>query len=660
MADFSLTISDGFMTTETMQLLSFDDIRVEPHTCEVFKAGAPVQLEPKGFRLLMFLIENRERLVEKAEILDVVWKDTIVSEYALTGAIAKLRKAIGDDTKTPKYIQTVHTRGYRFIAAVELRQAARTNGGGEKATVAAEALEGDAPEATPHAQVDAGNAAAPGYSLWRPLSPRWLALVGALGLLVIGARQLWHASSHTAASAPSSAISSVAVLPFQSLSAGGGEEYLGAGIADALTAKLSSNAAFRIRPHSEVLQYAGARLDLLGFGRASKVDYVIGGESQSQGDRLLLTAQLIRVRDGGLVWSETFDEKITSILRVQDSICEKVEAALRNELGGQEQLRQARRYTDDPEAYVAFLKGHYFMNKATKEGLAKGVEYFQQAIDRDPKYAMAYAGLADCYRRLGRYGVAPAEFVPQSRAAVVKALALDDTVAYAHSMLGLIAYQYDWDFAKAVREYKRAQELDPTLVHQWYGSYLQAVNRIPEAEIEFKRFADFQPFLLSGNTTYGQYFFLTRQYDRAADQIRQTIEMDANYPPARETLGLIYEQQGRTEEALAEFQAAITLSHGQNGLGSLGHIYAERGRAGDAHKVLRLLAEQSRRSYVSPYETALVYAGLSHNDQALECLKKAYAERSLSAPFLRFDPRLAQLREYPGFRDFANSIGLSF
>lgn len=640
------------MTTEAMQLISFDDVRVDPRTSLVFKAGSPVELEPKGYRLLIFLIENRDILVEKAEILNVVWEGTTVTEYALTGAIAKLRKAIGDDTRTPKYIQTVHTRGYRFIAAVELKYAPGADGR-EELKVAAGAPEDGIP-----ARRAAGN------SVWRLHWPGPLTLVGVLGVvilgLMLGGRLLWNASGHTMPSAPSSAIRSLAVLPFQSVSSDGGDEYLGAGIADALTAKLSKNAAFRIRPQNARVQYTGAQSDLLAFGRASNVDYVIGGASQSLGDRLRVTAQLIRVRDGGLVWSESFDEKITSILHVQDSVCEKVEAALRHELGGQEPLRQARRYTDDPEAYLAFLKGHYFMNKATKEGLAKGVKYFQQAIDRDPKYAMAYAGLGDCYRRMEGFGVAPAEFASKSRAAVLKALEIDDTVAYAHSMLGVIAYKYDWDFDKASHEYKRARELDPTLVHQWYGSYLQALNRIPEAEIEFKRFADFQPFLLSGNTTYGQYFFLTRQYDRAFDQIRQTLEMDANYSPARETLGLLYEQQGRTDEALAEFQTAIALSHGQHGLGSLGYIYAEQGRGDDALRVLRLLAERSRHAYLSPYETALVFAGLGQNDQAFECLKKAYAERSLSAPLLRFDPRLAKIRKETRFHEFARGIGLSF
>ncbi len=526
-------ISDGFMTAETKQTISFGDICVDTRTSLVFKAGIPVQLEPKGLRLLTFLIENRERLVEKSEILDAVWRGTVVTEYALTGAIAKLRKAIGDDKKTPRYIQTVHTRGYRFIAAVELNAAPggkATETNGEQTT----AVAGDSlPAEPPTSCMSVAGKAVARNSLCRLPWPRSLALAGALGVLV-SAAWLWNTSHHTS------------------------------------------------------------------------------------------------------------------------------QAAVRNESGGQEHLQQARRYTNNPEAYEAFLKGHYFMNKATKDGLIKGVEYFRQAIALDPKYAMAYAGLADSYRRRGRYGVAPAEFVPKSRAAIVKALELDDTVAYAHSMLGLIAYQYDWDFDKANREYKRAQELDPTLVHQWYGSYLQAINRIPEAEIEFKRFSDSQPFLLSGNATYGQYFFLTHQYDRALDQMRQTLEMDANYPPARETLGLIYEEQGRTREALAEFESAVSLSHGENGLGSLGYIYAQQGREGDARKVLRLLAERSRHAYVSPYETALVFAGLNHNDQALEYLKSACAERSLSMPWLRFDPRLSKVREEPRFQEFIRGIGFSF
>jgi TolB-like protein/DNA-binding winged helix-turn-helix (wHTH) protein/tetratricopeptide (TPR) repeat protein len=648
------------MTTETIQLYSFDDVRVEPRICEVSKAGTPVQLEPKGLKLLIFLIENRERLVEKDEILDVVWKDTTVTEYALTSAIAKLRKSIGDDTKRPKYIQTVHTRGYRFIATVEL-QYAETNGGGENAPVAAREPESGFPPAAPSPHLTtAPNGAVPRNSFRRLLSARTLALAGALGVLLIGARLLRNASDHARRSDPSSTVSSLAVLPFQSLSPGEGDEYLGAGIADALTTKLSNNAGVMIQPKSTVLQYASSQLDSLSFGRALKVDYVLGGKSQSVGDRLHVTAQLIRVRDGALLWSATFDEKMTGIFQVQDSIREKVMATLRPGLSSEEHLRQPRRYTDDPEAYLAFLKGHFFMNKTTKGDIVKSAEYFQRAIDRDPKYAMAYAGLADSYRRLERHGVAPAECVPKSRAAVIKALELDDTVAYAHSMLGLIAYRYDWDFDKANREYKRARELEPTLVHQWYGSYLQALNQIPEAEIEFKRFADFQPFLPSGNTTYGQYFFLTHQYDRAIEQIRQTLEMNANYPPARETLGLVYEQQGRPDEALAEFQEAAALSHGEHGLGSLGHLYASQGRKGDVRKVLQLLAERARHAYVSPYETALVFAGLGQNDKALECLEKAYAERSLSAPFLRFDPRLANVRRYPRFQDFVRRIGLSF
>src|SRR5207253_2376583 len=201
--------------------------------------------------------------------------------------------------------------------------------------------------------------------------------------------------------------------------------------------------------------------------------------------------------------------------------------------------------TENQEAYKTFLKAHYVMNKPTKGDILQCIDYFRQAIDLDPKYAMAYAGLSDCYMRLGRFGVAPAEFIPKSRSAVMKALELDETVPYAHSMLGRIAFQYDWDFARAGREFARARELDPTLTHAWFAAYLMALNRVAEAEVEYKRFEDVLPYL-PGNTSLAQYFYLTRQYDSAVDILNRKLEMNSNYPASHEWLGLVYEQQGRS------------------------------------------------------------------------------------------------------------------
>jgi tetratricopeptide (TPR) repeat protein len=296
------------------------------------------------------------------------------------------------------------------------------------------------------------------------------------------------------------------------------------------------------------------------------------------------------------------------------------------------------------------------MNKLNPAGIEKSIEYFQQAIELDPKYAMAYAGLSDSLMRLGGSGKAPADYVPKSRAAVMKALELDETVAYAHSMLGRIAYQYDWDFPRAEREYARARELNPKLVHNWYAFYLLTMNRVAEAEAEQQKFDAFLPFV--GGSGIAQHFYYTGQYDRSLDLINRKLETRPDAPALHVSRGLVYEQQGRTGEAIEEFQKAISLSEGIVGLGSLGHVYAISGKFEEAKNTLRKLDELLKHKYVSPFQKALIYAGLGRNDQAISELEKAYNERSLLPVVLRWDPRLNGLRSEPRFRDFMRRVGL--
>jgi DNA-binding winged helix-turn-helix (wHTH) protein/tetratricopeptide (TPR) repeat protein len=645
------------MTGDQHQTFSFDDVQVEPRTSQVFKAGVPVQLEPKSFRLLMFLIENRDRLVEKEEILDAVWKDTNVTENALTRAVAKLRKVLGDDSKTARYIQTIHTRGYRFIAEIEVRNVSGTNGHRGPSVASPGTLEEDAPapdeiEVVPTPS-GAGTAETPRRSRW-PRFTLMMAAATGLCLLLAGVAFLWHHDAGASRPGPGTSTTSVAVLPFKSGEPDGPEEYLGVEIADALTTKLAESTRLVITPITTVLHYAHQGADPLTIGRTLKVDYVLYGEIRRAANDV--TMQLVRIRDGAPLLATTYTEKFADVFQLEESLCTKILSNLTVTLDHEATQRLRKRYTENLEAYEAFLKAHYFMNKSTGPDAYKAIEYFQQAIKLDPRYAMAYAGLADCYRRLGNYGVAPAEFVPKSRAAVMKALELDDTVAYAHSMLGMIAYQFDWDFPRANREYMRARELEPTLVHQWYASYLLALNRTAEAGTEYQKFSDFLPFL--PGIGLAQYSYFLGQYDRAADLLHKKLEANPGYPPAHELLGLLYEQQGRTAEAIAEFQKCIDLSE-SNGLGSLGHLYAALGRKGEARKVLQKLNERSRQRYISPYARALIYVGLEEKDEALKYLEKAYEERSLSALNLRFDPRLNSLRTERRFKDFVRRLGLS-
>jgi DNA-binding winged helix-turn-helix (wHTH) protein/TolB-like protein/Tfp pilus assembly protein PilF len=638
------------MTLRNSSVFLFDDVRVEPATFRAFKAGQVIQLEPKTLRLLLFLIENRGRLIEKNEILDAIWPGTHVTENALTREIGKLRKTLGDDPKAPKYIETVHTRGYRFIAEL-----AEANGEGTPVSPKVETVEeetrpeslsGPAPAlATPPLALKVTPARR--THLYRLIAT---VITIAIGLVVIGGIVVWKRRSATIAPPSAASVNSVAVLPFKTSVPG--EEYLGFEIADAMVNRLSNSTNLSVSPITDALRYENQ--DPRTIGSLMKVDYVLSGEVDRTRQRMSIN--LIRVRDGVALLSESYDEKFDDIFKLEDSLGAKVLNSLMVTLDHEETQGLRRRYTENQQAYEAFLKAHFHMNKLTPEGIDKSIEYFQQAIALDPKYAMAYAGLSDVYMRLDRAGKAPAEYLPKSRAAVMKALELDETVAYAHSMLGRIAFRYDWDFPRAEREYARARELNPKLVHAWYGSYLLTMNRVAEAEAEQQKFEDFLPFV--GGSGIAQHFYFTGQYDRALDAINRKLETRPDSPGLHEWLGLVYEQKGRTGEAIEEFQKAISLSEGIDGLGSLGHAYAVSGKLGDAENTLRKLDELSKHKYVSPFQKALIYAGLGQNHQALSELEKAYNQRSLSPVSVRFDPRLNVLRSEPRFRDFVRRVGL--
>jgi DNA-binding winged helix-turn-helix (wHTH) protein/TolB-like protein/Flp pilus assembly protein TadD len=632
----------------------FDDVRVEPGTFKAFKAGNALSIEPKSLRLLLFLIENRGRLIEKEEILDAIWNGTHVTQNALAGEIAKLRKSLGDDPKAARYIQTVHTRGYRFIAEVALENGGLSYTRDAAPDKIATDLENRNRPAKPTAI--SSETIRPTRSKQILLTRSfWIAIAVAviLGLSFLASVRIWKRGASTKVAAPTTATVSVAVLPFKS--SGAGEEYLGFEIADALVKGLSNSRQLSVSPITTSLHYVDSTQDPGTIGRLMKVDYVVYGEIDKS--RQHVGAHLIRVRDGVQLLAENYDERFDDVFQLEDSLCARVLTNLVVTLRSEEIQRSRRRYTENPQAYEAFLKGHYFMAKATKSDTYQGIDSFRRAIDLDPKYAMAYAGLSDCYMILGRFGSSPAEFVPRSRAAAMKALELDETVPYAHSMLGRIAYLYDWDFDRANREYARARELDPTLVHGWYASYLMTLNRVAEAEAEDEKFDRLLPF--GPGSSLAQHLYFTGQYDRAIDIMNKKLSLHSGNPVLHESLGLVYEQQGRSVQALEEFQKAIDLSDGNVGVGASGHLYALLGRRADAQKAIRRLEQESMRTYVSPYQKAVVYAGLGQKDEALKYIEQAFNERSLLATSLRFDPRLNDLRADPRFQDFMRHTGIA-
>ena len=636
------------MTNHGVSSIQFDDIRVEPRNFKVFKAGAALPLEPKTFLLLSYLIENRDRLVDKQQLLDAIWKDVAVTENSLTREIGKLRRALGDDPRTPRYIETVHTRGYRFIAAVRTFD---------------DAPEEQARNALP---VTSGVPFSPAAELGGPESRRriskWLpykffVALSAVGLLIASGFLLRKPAEETKTPAAKRGNTTLAVLPFRPLSADMNDRYIGLGIADALITKLGNSMQLSIEPLSTVLHYADAKQDSLAIGRAMHVDYVLEGKFQKFGDRMRITVQLLCIAcDANSRWAASFDETSKDLFKVQDSISQKVAAALPLELSGDEQKRLAKRETSNQQAQLAFAKGKLSLSEDTQASDEKAIEYEQSAISLDPGYGVAWAVLSDGYRRREWYGGYPADFLPLVREAAAKARNLDDDVSYTHSMLGLIAFQYDWDFGTAEREYQRARELQPSWIHQWYARYLLARNRPSEAEEEYERFTRAAPFSVAGRSNFAQFLFLTGQYPKALEQLHQTLLLRPDYSPAHELLGLIYEQQGLADKAEQEFQKASDLSHGLNGLAALGHLYVTSGRLRHAQQVLDKMRAQ--KHYVSPFDFAVIHAGLGYHRRALAELEQAYKERSLSAQSLRFDPRLNDLRRDPDYHEFAKRLGV--
>lgn len=649
------------MAKQTKRIFEFGSFRLDPVERTLCHQDKVLPLAPKVFDTLLVLVENSGHLIEKDQFMKRVWPDTFVEEGNLTLNISTLRKILGENAIEHQYIETIPKRGYRFVATV--RQLQDIDLVVEEHTRSRiiteereEANSQDLSEIPVDKVLDISEARK--RAGWQ-LNPVFAAiLLTVLGVTII-VFYFWL-SSKPKPTEPGSAVRSVAVLPFKPLGLGGNDEYLGLGMADALITRLSNIKQVVVRPTSSVLKYNASGQDPQAAGRELQVESVLDGKIQRVGDRIRITVQLVRARDGLPLWADKFDEQFTNVFSVQDSISERVAAALVLKLTGEEKKLLTRHYTEDSEAYQFYLKGRYHWNKRTDEGLQKGIDYFKQAVEQDPQYALAYAGMADCYVLLASvHYLAPMEAVTRGKAAAVKALQIDDTLAEAHTTLANIRTTYDWDHVGAEREYKRAIELNAAYAtaHQRYSLYLMAMGRTEEGLAEIKRALELDPVSLSINTSLGWRFYFARQYEQAIDQYRKTLEMDPNFLPAHFHLGQAYEQKGMYEEAIVEFHKAISFSRGQT-VAALGHAYAMSGKRREARKVLEQLEKLSKRRYVSPYGMVLIHTGLGEKDQAFAWLQRACEDRSVELCRLKVEPSLDSLRSDSRFRDLLGRIGL--
>ena len=457
------------------------------------------------------------------------------------------------------------------------------------------------------------------------------------------------------------AIESIAVLPFQNRSTDGDTEYLSDGLAESLIYRLSQLPNLKVSPTSSVFAYKNKEIDPVKVGNQLGVNAVLLGRIVQRGDSLTISAELVDVRYNKLLWGEQYERKMSELLQTQREIAREIVDKLRLKVSGQEQ-GLAKHYTESNEAYQLYLKGRFQWHKRTNEALKKSIDYFNQAIERDPSFGLAYAGLADCYV-VPAYMLPPGEKIPKAKMAAMKALELDDTLAEAHTSLARAMTTYDWDWRGAEREFQRAIELNPNyaIAHQWYCGYLEAMGRTPEAIAEGKRALELDP--LSPIITFemGLGFFYARDYDKAIEYYQKTLELDPDFPPAHGQLPAAYEQKRMYDQAITGFQKGTNLKGSREwyfSLSGLAHVYAVSGNKGEAQKLLSEMKDLSVRQYVPADRIALIYAGLGDKDEAFAWLEKAYDERSFNMTWLKVEPRWDSLRSDPRFADLVRRLGL--
>lgn len=458
-------------------------------------------------------------------------------------------------------------------------------------------------------------------------------------------------------------LNSLAVLPFVNVGGDPGTEYLSDGIAESIINNLSQLPRLSVRSFSSVVRYKGKELDPQSAGHELKVQAVITGRLVHRGDDIAINTELVDVRNNRQIWGDHYDRKVSGLLTIQEQISREISEKLRMRLTGQEKQRLARRTTVDSAAYQLYLQGRYEWNKRTLAGMQQSIDYFQQAIQKDARYALAYAGLADAYALLADYNVLPAKEVgPRVKTAASKAIELDDALAEAHTSLAWVKFVHDWDWPGAEKEFKRAIDLNPSypIAHHWYGELLMAQARFDESLAQMDQAHQLDPLSPSINLALGYRFYYAGQWDQAIEQCQKVRAMDSAFIPAYVYLGRAYEQKSMYPEAISQLRRALELSEGDtNELAALGHAYAVSHQDGEARKILDQLKDRSTQTYVQPMWKAVIHIGLGEKNQAFDWLQRAYEDRSVWLVYLKVDPFFNPVRSDARFIELLNRVGLS-
>jgi DNA-binding winged helix-turn-helix (wHTH) protein/TolB-like protein/Tfp pilus assembly protein PilF len=626
------------MNEPQIQIYEFDGFRIDASKRLLTKGNdEPLPLTPKVFDTLLYLVRHQGKVIEKDELMREIWTDTIVEENNLSKNISILRRTLGEKPGEGRFIATVPGHGFRFVPevrAVSEKVVAPVSDFGEAENLKSE-IENQKPK------TKSQNPSRFRFAVFAALI---ILALGSLGFYV------WRDANLKPARTP---IKSIAVLPFRPLVMENRDEALEIGMADTLISRLGSNREIVVRPLSAVRRFGSPEQDALIAGRALDVESVLDGSVQRWGDKIRVNVRLVKVADGTLLWTETFDEKFTDIFVVQDAISNKVASALALRLGGDEKMRLTKRYTENAEAYQFYLRGRFQVFKLTPPEIQKGIDYFQQAIELDPNYALAYAGLADAYRSLAVGSeLTPTELFPKSKAAANKAVEIDDTLSDAHAALGMTLFWGEWDWKAAENQFRRALELNPNDVsaHLFYAHLLSNTGRHDEALAEIKRARELDPLFPFAGALEGLFLIHAGRTDEALDRLNKTFEIAPNFWMPHLFASIAYIEKGMYREAIAEARRAKQFSTAQTNSDAYeSYALAKSGKLTEAQAALDELLKLSTARFIPPCHIALAYNGLGEIDKTIEWLEKGYEQRDPKMAFLKVDPKWNNLRGDPRF-----------
>jgi DNA-binding winged helix-turn-helix (wHTH) protein/TolB-like protein/Flp pilus assembly protein TadD len=675
------------MFNKNKEFYEFGEFRIDVAERVLLQHGKPVLLPPKAFGVLLVLVQNQGRIVEKEELMQTVWQDTFVEEVNVARGVSDLRKLLGDTRANPRFIETIAKRGYRFIANVrevsDESPASQDQDGkvisftpslsNLNSTIPGESAveiqkSGNLLLVQPNTNKDETQLIQDSGGVLPFQTPQpvtnssrqtlKIVAISLLALVVIGGLILYLLPKRTA---PQFTAKSIAVLPFKTISSDTSDHELEQGMTYTLIAKLGNIKQITVRPISAVSKYATSEQDALAIGRELQTQAVLAGSVQKLAGQVRVTVQFMDTSDGRLIWSEQFDEKATDIFKLQDSISERVVQGLAIKINEEERQHLVKHSTENTKAYELYVKGWYHLAQGTEESGFKALENFTQAITIDPNYAPAYAGLADVYTVASDVVLAPDVAMAKAREHAQKALELDNALDEAHLTMARVKWLADWDWKAAEAEFKRAIELNPSLMmaHQEYGLFLAQQAKFEEAIAQMKIAQEIDPLSVKARYHLGWIFYCNHQWDHAIEIFHEALGMDANSATTHRRLGLALAQKGAYEEAISELKKSLEIIDDSGCRADLGYVYALAGKKKEAMALLNQLLEQAKRQYISPYYAARIYSGLQDKERLFQALEKTYEIRSDHLTQLQTDPIFSNWHSEPRFAELIHQVGFT-